>query len=187
MGKNCGRRRRSGCRRDRRRPLLRSRQAVAFTTKDTLLIADFVNTTGDNVFDGTLKKALAVDLGQSPYLNVLSDGKVQQTLALMGKPSDTHLTPEIAREICQRNGVKALLTGSIASVGNQYMVTLAAINAASNDTLAEVQDRAESKEQVLKALDSTASQMRQKLGNRWPRSRSSPRLSRRRPRRRLRP
>ena len=143
---------------------LRSRQAGALTTKDTILIADFVNTTGDNVFDGTLKKALAVDLEQSPYLNVLSDGKVQQTLSLMGKPADTRLTPEIAREICQRSGVKALLTGSIASVGNQYMVTLAAINASSNDTLAEVQDRAESKELVLKAIDSTANQMRQKLG-----------------------
>ena len=143
---------------------LRSRQAGALTTKDTILIADFVNTTGDNVFDGTLKKALAVDLEQSPYLNVLSEGKVQQTLGLMGKPSDTRLTPGIAREICQRSGVKALLTGSIASVGNQYMVTLAAINASSNDTLAEVQDRAASKELVLKAIDSTANQMRQKLG-----------------------
>ncbi len=143
---------------------LHSHQAGALTTKDAILIADFVNTTGDNVFDGTLKKALAVDLQQSPYLNVLSEGKVQQTLALMGKPTDTRLTPEIAREICQRSGVKALLTGSIASVGNQYMVTLAAISAASNDTLAEVQDRAASKELVLKALDSTASQMREKLG-----------------------
>jgi serine/threonine protein kinase/tetratricopeptide (TPR) repeat protein len=143
---------------------LRSRQAGALTTKDTILIADFVNTTGDSVFDGTLRKALAVDLEQSPYLNVLSEGKVQQTLALMGKPSDTRLTPEIAREICQRSSVKALITGSIASVGNQYMVTLTAISAASNDTLAEVQDRAESKDSVLKALDSTASQMRQKLG-----------------------
>ncbi len=143
---------------------LRSHQAGALTTKDTIMIADFVNTTGDNVFDVALKKALAVDLEQSPYLKVLSEGKVQQTLSLMGKPSDTRVTPEIAREICQRSGVKALITGSIASVGNQYMVTLAAINAASNDTLGEVQDRAESKEQVLKALDSTASQMRQKLG-----------------------
>src|ERR1039458_3628822 len=143
---------------------LRSHQAGALTTKDTILIADFVNTTGDNVFDGTLKKALAVDLEQSPYLNVLSEGKVQQTLALMGTPADTRLTPEIAREICQRSSVKALITGSIARVGNQYMVTLTAISAASNDTLAEVQDRAESKDSVLKALDSTASQMRQKLG-----------------------
>src|SRR5262249_17242774 len=102
---------------------LRFHQAGALTTKDTILIADFVNTTCDNVFDGTLRKALAVDLGQSPYLNVLSEGKVQQTLALMGKPSDTRLTPEIGREICQRSGVKALLTGSISSLGNQYMVT----------------------------------------------------------------
>src|ERR1019366_86597 len=101
---------------------LRSHQAGALTTKDTILIADFVNTTGDNVFDGTLKKALAVDLEQSPYLNVLSEGKVQQTLSLMGKPSDTRLTPDVAREICQRSSVKALITGSIASVGNQYMV-----------------------------------------------------------------
>ena len=143
---------------------LRSRQAVALTTKDTILIADFINTTGDGVFDGTLRKALAVDLEQSPYLNVLSEGKVQQTLSLMGKASDARLTPEIAREICQRSGVKALIAGSIASVGNQYMVTVTAINAASNDTLAEVQDRAESKDSVLKALDSTATQMRQKLG-----------------------
>ncbi|MFY9844168.1 MAG: protein kinase [Terriglobales bacterium] len=143
---------------------LRSNKAGALTTKDAILIADFVNTTGDNVFDGTLRKALAVDLEQSPYLNVLSEGKVQQTLVLMGKPSDTRLTPEIAREICQRSGVKALITGSIARVGNQYMVTLTAVNAASNDTLAEVQDRAENKDSVLKALDSTAGQMRQKLG-----------------------
>jgi serine/threonine protein kinase/tetratricopeptide (TPR) repeat protein len=143
---------------------LRSRQAGALTTKDTILIADFVNTTGDNVFDGTLRKALAVDLEQSPYLNVLSEGKVQQTLTLMGKPSDTRLTPEIAREICQRSGVKALITGSIANVGNQYVLTLAAVNTASNDTLAEVQDRATSKDSVLRSLDSTAGQMRQKLG-----------------------
>jgi serine/threonine protein kinase/tetratricopeptide (TPR) repeat protein len=143
---------------------LRSHQAGALTTKDTILIADFVNTTGDSVFDGTLRKALAVDLEQSPYLNVLSEGKVLQTLTLMGKPSDTRLTPEIAREICQRNGVKALITSSIASVGNQYMVTLTAVSAASNDTLAEVQDRAANKDSVLKALDSTAGQMRQKLG-----------------------
>jgi eukaryotic-like serine/threonine-protein kinase len=143
---------------------LLSHRAPTLTTQDTILVADFVNTTGDNVFDGTLKKALAVDLEQSPYLKVLSEGKVQQTLSLMGKPSDTRLTQEIAREVCQRSGVKALMTGSIASVGNQYMVTLTAINAVSNDTLAEVQDRAENKDQVLKALDSTASQMRQKLG-----------------------
>jgi eukaryotic-like serine/threonine-protein kinase len=143
---------------------LRSHRAAALTTKDTILVADFVNTTGDNVFDGTLKKALAVDLEQSPYLKVMSEGKVQQSLALMGKSAGTPLTPAIAREICQRDGVKALLAGSIASVGSEYVVTLDAVNASSNDTLAEVQDRASSKEQVLKALDSTANQMRRKLG-----------------------
>jgi eukaryotic-like serine/threonine-protein kinase len=143
---------------------LRSHRAAALTTKDAILVADFVNTTGDNVFDGTLRKALAVDLEQSPYLKVLSEGKVQQTLALMGKSPGTPLTPAIAREICQREAVKALLAGSIASVGSQYVVTLDAVNASSNDTLAEVQDRASSKDQVLKALDSTANQMRQKLG-----------------------
>jgi serine/threonine protein kinase/tetratricopeptide (TPR) repeat protein len=143
---------------------LRSRSGPAITEKDTILVADFVNTTGDAVFDGTLKKALAVDLEQSPYLNVFSEGKVQQTLSLMGKPADTRITPEIGREICQRNGVKALLNGTIASVGSQYVLSLDAVNAASNDTFAEVQGRAESKDQVLKALDSTASQMRQKLG-----------------------
>ncbi|PYV54853.1 MAG: hypothetical protein DMG91_13560 [Acidobacteria bacterium] len=143
---------------------LHSRQAVALTAKDTILIADLVNTTGDAVFDGTLKKALAVDLEQSPYLNVLSEGKIQQTLSLMGKPPDTRVTPDIAREICQRNSVKALLTGSIAGVGSQYLVTLAAVNVASNDTFAEVQGRADNKDQVLKALDSSAGQMRQKLG-----------------------
>jgi len=118
---------------------LRLHRAVTLTTKDTILIADFVNTTGDSVFDGTLRKALAVDLEQSPYLKVLSEGKVQQTLALMGKPTDTRLTPAIAREICQRESVKALLTGSIASLASQYLVTLDAVNASSNDTLAEVQ------------------------------------------------
>ena len=143
---------------------IRSHRAATLTTKDTILVADFVNTTGDSVFEGTLRKALAVDLEQSPYLKVLSEGKVQQTLALMGKPPGTPLTPAVAREICQRDGVKALLAGSIASVGSEYMVTLDAVNASSNDTLAEVQDRASSKEQVLKALDSTANQMRQKLG-----------------------
>jgi serine/threonine protein kinase/tetratricopeptide (TPR) repeat protein len=143
---------------------LRSRGAGTLTTQDTVLIADFVNTTGDVVFDGTLKKALAVDLEQSPYLKVLSEGKVGQTLTLMGKPSDTRLTPEIAREICQRVGVKAMITGSIASVGSQYLVTVAAINASSNDTLAEVEDRAASKDLVLKSIDTTAGQMRQKLG-----------------------
>ena len=143
---------------------LRSHKASAITEKDSILLADFVNTTGDPVFDGTLNKALAVDLDQSPYLNVLSDNKARQTLALMGKPPDEHLTVPIAREICQRDGVKALLTGSIASLGNQYLITLNAINAATGDIIADAQGRADNKEQVLKTLDTAASQMREKLG-----------------------
>jgi serine/threonine protein kinase/tetratricopeptide (TPR) repeat protein len=143
---------------------LRSSKHATMTEKDSILIADFVNTTNDPVFDGTLKKALAVDLEQSPFLNVVSDAKARHTLALMGKPADERLTVETAREICQRNSVKALVAGSIASLGNQYVVTLDAINAATGDTLSEVQGQADSKEQVLKTLDSATTQLRGKLG-----------------------
>src|SRR4029077_5366929 len=143
---------------------LRSNKARAITAKDSIFVADFVNTTNDPVFDGTLKKALAVDLEQSPYLNVFSDAKARHTLALMGKPPGGGGPEEVAREICQRNGVKALLAGSIASLGSQYVVTLDAINASSGDTLAEVQGQADSKEQVLKTLDTTTNQLRGKLG-----------------------
>jgi len=143
---------------------LRSYKAHAITEKDSIFIADFVNTTNDPVFDGTLKKALAVGLDQSPYLNVFSDAKARHTLTLMGKPADERVTVETAREICQRNGVKALVAGSIASLGSQYVVTLDAINAATGDTLSEVQGQADSKEQVLKTLDTATTQLRGKLG-----------------------
>jgi len=143
---------------------LRSYKTHAITEKDSILIADFVNTTNDAVFDGTLKKALAVDLEQSPYLNVFSDAKARQTLTLMGKQADERVTVEAAREICQRNGVKALIAGSIANLGSQYVVTLDALNAATGDTLAEVQGQADSKEQVLKTLDTATTQLRGKLG-----------------------
>jgi eukaryotic-like serine/threonine-protein kinase len=142
----------------------RSTRAVAITEKDSILLADFVNTTGDNVFDGTLKKALAVDLQQSPFLNVVSDEKARQTLTLMGKSPEERITPAIGREIAQRTGVKALLVGSIAGLGTQYIVTLDAVNAANSDTLAEVQAQADSKEHVLKALDQATTQLREKLG-----------------------
>ena len=142
----------------------RSPRALAITEKDSILLADFVNTTGDAVFDGTLKKALAVDLQQSPFLNVLSDERVRQTLGLMGKSAEERITAAIGREIAQRTGVKALITGSIAGMGSQYVVTLGAVNAATGDTLAEVQTRADSKEQVLKALDQSTTQLREKLG-----------------------
>ena len=143
---------------------LRSSRAHAITEKDSILLADFVNTTGDAVFDGTLKKALAVDLQQSPFLNVVSDERARHTLTLMGKSPEERVTPGIGREIAQRTGVKALLVGSIAGMGTQYVVTLDALNAATGDTLAEVQARADSKEQVLKALDQSTTQLREKLG-----------------------
>ncbi len=142
----------------------RSSRAHAMTEKDSLLVADFVNTTGDAVFDGTLKKALSVDLQQSPYLNVVSDEKVRQTLSLMGKSPDERITAGIGREIAQRSGIKALLTGSIASFGSQYLVTLDALNGTNGDTLAEVQTRADSKERVLTALDQATTELREKLG-----------------------
>jgi serine/threonine protein kinase/tetratricopeptide (TPR) repeat protein len=142
----------------------RSSRVHAITEKDSILLADFVNTTGDGVFDGTLKKALAVDLEQSPFLNVVSDEKTRQTLTLMGRSPDEHITPGIGREIAQRTGVKALIAGSIAGMGTQYVVTLDALNAATGDTLADVQARADSKEQVLKALDQSTTRLREKLG-----------------------
>ncbi len=142
----------------------RSRSAAKLTEKDTALVADFVNTTGDPVFDDTLRKALTVGLLQSPFLNVFSDEKSRQTLKLMGRSPDDRITAEIGREICQRNGVKALLVGSVANLGSQYVITLDALNAATGDTLAQVQGQAASKEQVLNTLDKTTTELRGKLG-----------------------
>src|SRR5579863_988479 len=136
----------------------------ALTEKDSILVTDFTNTTGDAVFDGTLRKALEVDLEQSPFLNVVPDQKVAQTLKFMGRAADTRVTSEVGREICQREGIRAMLTGSIANLGSQYVVTLDAVNSGSGDTLAEEQAHAPSKEQVLAALDHAASQLRAKLG-----------------------
>ena len=141
-----------------------NRTAKALTDKDLILVTDFTNTTGDAVFDGTLKSATAVGLGQSPYLNVVSDQKIQQTLKLMGQQSDTRITPETGRQICTRDGIKAMLNGSIASVGTQYLVTLSAVNAASGDVLAQEQVQAAKKEEVLSALGTAVSSLRGKLG-----------------------
>ncbi|MFZ3211047.1 MAG: hypothetical protein WA188_05990 [Terriglobales bacterium] len=116
------------------------------------------------MFDSTLKKALAVSLGQSPYLNVVPDSKVQQTLKLMGRPLETRITNDIGREICQRARIKAMLTGAVAPLGNEYVITLEAINAATGDSLAQVQEQAKSKEQVLNALGVGADKLRGKLG-----------------------
>jgi tetratricopeptide (TPR) repeat protein len=143
---------------------LRSRSSAKLTEKDSVLLADFVNTTGDAVFDGTLKQALAVQLEQSPYLNIVPESKIREALRFMGRPAEGRITNDVAREICQRQGIKAMLTGSIASLGNHYVVTLAALNGANGDTLANEQAEAESKEQVLKSLDKAASNLRQKMG-----------------------
>lgn len=142
----------------------RSRSSAKFTGKDSVLIADFVNTTGDSVFDGTLKQALAVQLEQSPYFNLVPESKIREALRLMGRSPDERLTNDVAREICQRQGIKAMLTGDIASLGNQYVITLAALNGATGDTLDREQVQADSKEQVLKSLDKAATDLRQKMG-----------------------
>jgi len=142
----------------------RSRQSAKLTEKDSVLLADFVNTTGDPVFDGTLKQALAVQLEQSPYLNIVPESKIREALRFMGKPPDERITNDIAREICQREAVRAMLTGTIASFGNHYVITLNALNGATGDSLAGEQVEADSKEQVLKSLDHAASNLRQKMG-----------------------
>jgi tetratricopeptide (TPR) repeat protein len=134
------------------------------TDKDTILLADFTNTTGDAVFDDTLKTALEVSLRQSPFLNVLSDFDVTKTLQQMTRPTSTKLTPEVARELCLRAGSKAYLAGSIGSLGSEYVLGLKAVNCQSGDTLAEEQVTAASKEKVLDALGEAASKLRGELG-----------------------
>jgi serine/threonine protein kinase/tetratricopeptide (TPR) repeat protein len=143
---------------------LRSKPSSKLTEKDSVLLADFVNTTGDPVFDGTLKQALAVQLEQSPYLNLVPESKIREALRFMGKPADERITSDVAREICQRQGIKAMLTGTIASLGNHYIVTLTALNGSTGDSLATEQVEIDSKEQVLKSLDKAASNLRQKMG-----------------------
>ncbi len=142
----------------------RSRRADALTEKDTVVLADFVNTTGDAVFDGTLKQALAVQLEQSPYLNLLPESRIREALRFMGRPPDARLSNDVAHEICMREGAKAMLTGSIASLGTHYVITVSALNAQNGDVLAREEIEAESKEQVLKSLDRAASSLRGKLG-----------------------
>ena len=134
------------------------------TDKDTIVLGDFSNSTGDPVFDDTLKTALTVSLRQSPFLNVLSDNKVVQTLKLMTRPSDTKLTPTVARELCQRAGSKAYIAGAIGSLGSEFVLALKAVNCQNGDTLAEEQITAATKEKVLNALTETSSKLRGKLG-----------------------
>ena len=142
----------------------RSHTSQQLTDKDAVVLADFRNSTNDPVFDDTLKTALSVSLNQSPFLNVLSDSKVAATLSLMTRPRDTRLTPEVAREICQRAGGKAYIAGSIASIGNEYLLDLKAVNCRTEDTLAEEQATASGKGDVLSVLGKALSKLRGQLG-----------------------
>jgi eukaryotic-like serine/threonine-protein kinase len=134
------------------------------TDKDTIVLADFENKTGDPVFDDTLNTALNISLRQSPFLSVLSDQRVAETLKLMTRPADTKLSPAVTRELCQRAGSKAYIMGSIASLGSEYVLGLKAVNCQSGDTLAQGQVTAASKEKVLDVLGEAASKLRGELG-----------------------
>jgi serine/threonine protein kinase/Flp pilus assembly protein TadD len=137
---------------------------VVLTDKDSVVVADFSNTTGDPVFDDTLKQALSVSLRQSPFLNVLSDEKVASTLQMMTRPANTPLTPQVASELCERAGSKTFIQGSIAGLGSTYVVGLKAVNCHTGDVLAQEQATAASKEKVLEALGGAATKLRTELG-----------------------
>src|SRR5208282_2291346 len=139
-------------------------RAPKLTDKDTIVLADFNNTTGDSVFDGTLRRGLAVQLEQSPFLSLISDERIQQVLRLMGKPADARLTPEIAREICERTASAAVLDGSIASLGSQYVLGLRAEDCRTGDVLADEQVQVARKEEVLNALGQIATRFRSRVG-----------------------
>jgi len=140
------------------------RQSKALTDKDTIVLADFTNTTGDAVFDGTLRQGLASQLEQSPFLSLISDQRIVQTLALMSQPKDARLTPELARQVGQRIGSAASIEGSISMLGSEYVAGLKAVSCRTGDLLAQEQVTANGKEQVLKALGQAASSLRRKLG-----------------------
>jgi serine/threonine protein kinase/tetratricopeptide (TPR) repeat protein len=142
----------------------RSTKTLALTEKDTILLSDFVNTTGDLVFDDALKQALSVSLQQSPFLSLVSNEQVQETLRYMGRPSNTPMTQDVAREVCQRLQSKAMLTGTISELGSQYVVTLEAVNCSTGASLVRVGADASAKDKVLPALGKAASDLRGKLG-----------------------
>jgi len=139
-------------------------QSKRLTDKDTIVLADFANTTSDAVFDGTLRQGLAAQLEQSPFLNLLSDDRIAHTLTLMTQPKDARLTHQLAREVCQRTASTATIEGSIASLGSQYVLGLKAVNCSNGDALADEQVAANGKEQVLKALGEAATKLRERLG-----------------------
>jgi eukaryotic-like serine/threonine-protein kinase len=139
-------------------------RAPKLTDKDTIVVTDISNQTGEAVFDDTLKQGLAVSLSQSPFLNLLPDERANRTLTMMGRPAGERLTPEVAREVCVRTASKALLAGSISRLGSHYVIGLKAMTCASGQVLAQEQVEAGSREEVLKALGKAASSLRQKLG-----------------------
>ncbi len=141
-----------------------SRKTHALSDKDTIVLTDFTNTTGDTVFDGTLRQGLSVQLEQSPFLSIISDQRIQQTLQMMGQKPDAKLTPEIARQLCQRAGGAAVLEGSIAQIGEPYFLTVKAVNCANGETLTSTEVQASDKSHVLDALGKAASEIRNKLG-----------------------
>src|SRR5215469_16285585 len=141
-----------------------SHRTVNLTDKDTIVLADFTNTTGDSVFDGALRQGLSVQLEQSPFLSIISDQQIQQTLKMMDQKLDAKLTPEIAREICERTGSAAVLVGSIAQIGAPYLLTLKAVSCSNGQSLASTEAQASDKNHVLDALGKTALEIRNKLG-----------------------
>ncbi len=140
------------------------RHAPMMTSKDSIVIADFANTTGDPVFDGTLRQGLSAQLSQTPFLDIVSDDQIMRTLLLMEKPPDTHLTPDVAREVCQRANATTDIEGSIAALGTQYVIGLNAVNCQTGAPLVQEQVTADGKEKVLAALGDAAFQLRAKLG-----------------------
>ncbi len=148
----------------RSRSMTSTTSATPLTEKDTVVLADFDNKTGDAVFDDALKQALAVQLGQSPFINILSDRKVGETLRLMGSQPGTRITSEVARELCVRTGSKAIVLGAISNLGGQYVIGVDAVGCSSGDTLAKEQEEAATKQDVLKVLGKAAASLRARLG-----------------------
>ena len=142
----------------------RTRQGRHLTERDTIVLGDFANSTGDAVFDGTLREGLSVQLQQSPFLSLVSGEGIQQTLQMMGQPANVRLTPQIAREVCQRTNSAAALDASIALIGTRYDLIVKAVNCVNGDLLASTEAQANDKSHVLDALNTTASEMRRKLG-----------------------
>jgi DNA-binding winged helix-turn-helix (wHTH) protein/tetratricopeptide (TPR) repeat protein len=140
------------------------RPPAVLTEKDTVVLADFTNSTGDPVFDETLRQGMAVELEQSPFMSLVSEGRIQQTLRLMGQPADARLTPEIARQVCERTASAAVVDGSIANLGSRYVLGLRALSCGTGDVLAQEQVQAARKEDVLNALSDIASKFRARVG-----------------------